>query len=128
MCSRARGRAPPVASRAGGLPAPEAEATDGLPPGAAAAAIHWQHLLPGHVGRASPRLHEEAESGVWRGRPRHRPSFRQKPRPETAVGLTPVKGSPLRGPRRQPEATSALPHQRRFGLSFPRTVLCVACV
>lgn len=66
VCSRARGRAPPVASRAGGLPAPEAEATDGLPPGAAAAAIHWQHLLPGHVGRASPRLHEEAESGVWR--------------------------------------------------------------
>lgn len=74
VCSCARGRAPPAAFRTGAPPAPEAEATGGLPPGAAAAAIHWQHLLPGHVCRASPRLHEEAEPGLWRGRPRRRPS------------------------------------------------------
>lgn len=66
VCSCARGRAPPAAFPAAGPPAPEAEATGGLPPGAAAAAIHWQPLLPGRVRRASPRLHEEAEPGVWR--------------------------------------------------------------
>ncbi|XP_076797320.1 vitamin D 25-hydroxylase isoform X2 [Arvicanthis niloticus] len=63
----ARGRSPAAATRAGGPPAPEAETTGGLPPGSSAAAIHRQHLLPGLVGRSSPRLLEEAEPGVWRG-------------------------------------------------------------
>lgn len=110
VCSGARGRSPPGAFRAGGPPAPEAAATGGLPPGATAAAIHWQHRLPGHVCRAPPRLHEEAEPGIWRGRPRCRPSSRQKQRPETPVGLTSVQGNPLRGSRLQPEAASPLPH------------------
>lgn len=129
LCSRARGRSPPVACRAGGPPAPEAEATDGLPPGAAAAAIHWEHLLPGHVCRASPRLHEEAEPGIWRGRPRHRPSFRQKQQPETPVGLPPVEGNPLRGQHLQPEAASPLPHQRHFcWVSRPQASMCACAV
>lgn len=65
----ARGRPPSAAVRAGGPPAPEAETAGGLPPGSSAAAIYRQHLLPGLVRRSSSRLHEEAEPGVWRGRP-----------------------------------------------------------
>lgn len=121
----ARGRSPAAALRAGGPPAAEAEATGGLPPGSSAAAICRQHLLPGLVGRSSPRLHEEAEPGVWRGRLQRGPSSRQK---------GPLKRSRLRGPRLLQEAASPIPRQRRFGLSFPPTdqhvllrLRCVAC-
>lgn len=118
VCSSARGRAPPAAFPAAGPPAPEEEATGGLPPGAAAAAIHWQHLLPGHVCRASPRLHEEAEPGIWRGRPRRRPS--------------PVRSSGQRESRLEGRAPDRKPPQRRQGSRFPPTgehvrVRCVAC-
>lgn len=109
VCSCARGRAPPAAFPAAGPPAPEAEATGGLPPGAAAAAIHRQPLLPGHVRRASPRLHAEAEPGVWRGRPRRRPS--------------PVRSSGQRESRLEGRAPDRKPphgcHHRRSGSRVP---------
>lgn len=110
VCSCARGRAPPAAFPAAGPPAPEAEATGWLPPGAAAAAIHRQPLLPGHVRRASPRLHEEAEPGVWRGRPRRRPS--------------PVRSSGQRVSRLEGRAPDRKPphgcHHRRSRVQSPR--------
>lgn len=77
----APGRSPAAAVRADDPPALEAETTGGFPPGSSAAAIYRQHLLPGLVGRSSPRLHEEAEPGVWRGRPLRGPSSRPKQQP-----------------------------------------------
>lgn len=62
-----RRRALSAALRAGDPPAAEAEAAGWLPPRAVGAAIYRQHLLAGRLGRAPPRLHEQAEPAVRRG-------------------------------------------------------------